>query len=360
VTQTMTFAGLDVHARSTHAAALDVQTGELQRARFGLGSEPLLEWLQQLKQPLRVCYEAGPTGFALYRAAQAAGIPLEVVAPSKTPRAPGDRVKNDRKDAELLCRLLMAGQLKPIAVPAPAVEAARHLARAREQVRADLMRCRHRVSKLLLLHGDVYPERSTWTQAHRRWLARRRFDEPTTELAFIDCLAAVDGLVARKAALDERLSRLALEPQWWPTVARLRCFRGIDTLTAFVLQLEVGEWARFTRPAQLASWLGLVPSLHQSGESKVHGSITKTGSSIARRLLVEAAWHYLHAPRIGATLANRQQGQPAHVLQIAWRAQHRLYRQQQRLRTRGKPGNIATVAVARELACFLWAAAVAP
>jgi transposase len=323
------------------------------------GSEEVIAWLAALPQPLRGCYEAGPTGFALYRAAEAAGLPLAVVAPSKTPRAPGDRIKSDRKDAELLARLLLAGQLKSVTVPPPAFEAARHLARAREQVRRDLMRCRHRVSKLLLLHGRVYPEASTWTVRHRQWLARQRFEQPATELAFLDTLAAVDGLVHRKAALDERLSRLAPEGEWWPTVARLRCFRGIDTLSAFVLCLEVGDWRRFSEPAKLASWLGLVPRLDQSGESRVQGSITKTGSSYARRILVEAAWHYLREPRTGVTLSNRQQGQPAHVLQIAWRAQHRLYRLQRRLRGRGKPGNIATVAVARELACFLWAAAVA-
>jgi transposase len=359
VTTTMTFAGLDVHARSTHAAAIDVLTGELRRARFGGGSEEVIGWLQELPQPLRACYEAGPTGFALYRAAEAAGVPLEVVAPSKTPRAPSDRIKTDRKDAELLARLLLAGQLKFVTVPSASFEAARHLCRAREQVRSDLMRCRHRVSKLLLLNGRVYPEPSTWTQRHRQWLARQQFNEPATELAYLDTLAAVDGLVARKAELDERLSRHALEREWWPTVARLRCFRGIDTLTAYVLALEIGDFARFSRPAKLASWLGLVPSLDQSGESRRQGAITKTGSGYARRLLVEAAWHYLRPPRIGVTLRNRQQGQPAHVLQIAWRAQHRLHRQHARLRARGKPGNVATVAVARELACFLWAAAVA-
>ena len=165
--------------------------------------------------------------------------------------------------------------------------------------------------------------------------------------------------MARKAALEERLSHLAVEGEWPPTVARLRCFRGIDTLSAFALCLEIGDFARFQRPAQLAAWLGLVPAFNQSGESSSQGSITKTGSGYARRLLVEAAWHYLREPRIGVTLRNRQQGQPAHVLQIAWRAQHRLHRLQRRLRGRGKPGNLATVAVARELACFLWAAAVA-
>ena len=359
MTGTMTFAGLDVHARSTHAAAIDVASGELRRVRFGVGSELVIEWLQALPQPVYACYEAGPTGFALYRAASAAGLRVDVIAPSKTPRAPGDRIKSDRKDAELLARLLLAGQLKTVTVPSTAVEAARHLCRAREQVRADLMRCRHRVSKLLLLHGRVYPEPSSWTYRHRQWLSRQQFDEPATELAYLDTLAAVDGLVARKASLDERLSRLALEGEWWPIVARLRCFRGIDTLTALVLCLEIGDFARFESPRKLSSWLGLVPTLDQSGESRRQGAITKTGSSYARRLLVEAAWHYLRQPRIGATVANRQHGQPAHVLQIAWRAQHRLHRLHSRLRARGKPANVSTVAVARELACFLWAAAVA-
>jgi transposase len=357
MTGTMTFAGLDVHARSIHAAAIDVSSGELRRARFGAESAEVLGWLQGLPQPLYACYEAGPTGFALYRAAVEAGVRLDVIAPSKTPRAPGDRIKSDRKDAELLARLLLAGQLKTVAVPAREVEAARHLCRAREQVRSDLMRCRHRVSKLLLLQGRVYPEKTAWNARHRQWLARQRFDQSATELAFLDTLAAVDGLVARKQALDERLSRLAQEGDWWPTVARLRCFRGIDTLTAFVLCLEIGDFHRFQRPGQLGSWLGLVPSLDQSGESRRQGAITKTGSGYARRLLVEASWHYLHPPRIGATIANRQQGQPAHVLQIAWRAQHRLHRLHHRLRGRGKPANVSTVAVARELACFLWAAA---
>src|SRR5437667_4802099 len=286
----MTFAGLDVHARSTHGAAIDVLGGELRRVRFGPGSEPVVAWLGELPQPVYACYEAGPTGFALYRAAVEAGLRVDVIAPSKTPRAPGDRIKSDRKDAELLARLLLAGQLKTVTVPSATVEAARHLCRAREQVRSDLMRCRHRVSKLLLLHGRVYPEPTTWNQRHRRWLGGQRFDEAVAELAYLDTLAAVDGLVARKAALDERLSRLALEGEWAETVARLRCFRGIDTLSAFALALEIGDFCRFQRPAQLASWLGLVPALDQSGESRRQGAITKTDSSYARRLPVDAAW----------------------------------------------------------------------
>jgi transposase len=356
---TMAWAGLDVHARSTEAAAIDVATGELTRRRFGPGTEPVVAWLAGLPQPVCACSEAGPTGFGLYRAAGEAGLDVRVVAPGKTPRAAGERVKSDRKDAELLVRLLMAGALTQVSVPPPEAEAARDLARARDQLRGDLMRTRHRVSKLLLRHGRVY-DGSAWTQAHRGWLARQRFAYEATELAYLDALAAIDGLVARREALDQRLSRLALEEPWWPTVARLRCFRGLDTLSALALHLEVHDWRRFERAPQLAAWLGLTPSLHRSGESSSQGPITKTGSGYARRLLVEAAKHYARPPRIGVTRRNRQPGQPDHVLQIAWRAQHRLFRLQTRLRERGKPANLATVAVARELACFLWAAAVAP
>jgi transposase len=361
VNQTMTFVGLDVHARSTHAAAIDTETGELRRARFGGQSEEVVSWLAELPQPARAFYEAGPTGFALYRAATEAGLEIAVVAPGKTARPRSERVKTDRRDAELLARLGLAGQLRPIAVPSEFLESARHLMRTREQLRGDLLRARHRVSKLLLLHGRVYPEPTRWNRAHHRWLAGQRFGEPATELAFVDLLAAVDGLVARKEALDERLSRLASDERLWPTVSRLRAFRGIDTLSALGLHLELGgDWERFRSPRRLFSWLGLTPSLAQSGEQATQGGITKTGSHYARRLLVEAAWHYSRPPRIGVTLENRQAGQPDHILQIAWRAQHRLHRLWHRLRGRGKPGNLALIAVARELSGFLWAAATAP
>jgi transposase len=248
-----------------------------------------------------------------------------------------------------------------VLVPPEWLEATRHLARGREHVRRDLARARHRVSKLLLLHGRVYDGATTWNRDHRRWLATQAFTQPATELAFIDLLAAVDGLTARREALDERLSRLAHDERLWPIIARLRTFRGVDTLTALMVHLELGgDWRRFRSPRKLAGWLGLTPSLSQSGQSRSQGSITKTGSPIARRVLVEAAWHYARPPRIGVALDARQAGQPDHVLQIAWRAQHRLHRTHQRLRERGKPGNVATVAVARELAGFLWAAATAP
>jgi transposase len=360
VTGIVTWAGLDVHARSRHAAAIDIQTGELVRAKFGPGTAEPIAWLASQRAPLRGCYEAGPTGFGLYRAARSAGLDLQVIAPGKTPRGPSERVKTDRRDAELLARLLLAGSLTEVVVPPVEVEAARELMRAHDACRRDLMNARHRISKMLLRHGRVYPKPSTWTVAHRNWLSRQQFDELASELTFADSIAALDGLSARKVAIAERLSRLALEEQWWATIARLRCFRGVDTLTAFALHLELGgDWERFPRASALSAWLGLVPSLHQSGESSRQGAITKTGSMLARRLLVESAWHYGREPRIGATLRNRQIGQPDHVLQIANRAQQRLHRVYHRMRARGKPHNVIVVACARELACFLWAAATA-
>jgi transposase len=361
MTGTMTWVGLDVHARSMHAAAIDSMTGELTRKRFGAGIGESVAWLESLAGPVRACYEAGPTGFGLYRAAREVGVAMEVIAPSKTPRAAGDRVKTDRRDAELLARLLLAGSLKQVVVPAPEVEAARELTRAHDACRRDLMCARHRVSKMLLRHGVVYPKDNTWSAEHRRWLARQQFSEPMSELVFGDLVAHVDGLTARKAELAERISHLALDPLWWPTVARLRAFRGIDTLTALSVHLELGaDWQRFEQPTALGAWLGLTPSLNQSGESSHQGSITKTGSTLARRLLVESAWHYGRTPRIGATLANRQLGQPEHVLAISNRAQQRLHRVHGRMKARGKPHNLIVVAVARQLACFLWAAATAP
>lgn len=357
---TMTWVGLDVHARSTHAAAIDVMSGELSRARFGPGLEAPVAWLEGLRGPVKACYEAGPTGFGLYRAAVSSGIAMQVIAPGKTPRGPSDRVKTDRKDAELLARLLLAGSLTEVVVPPVEVEAARELTRAHDACRRDLMNARHRVSKMLLRHGRVYPKSSTWTVEHRRWLSGQEFDEPVSNMVFADLLAAVDGLSARKQAIALRISRLASEEQWWPTVARLRAFRGIDTLTAFSLHLELGaDWRRFGTAPALSAWLGLTPSLSQSGESSRQGSITKTGSLLARRLLVESAWHYSRPPRLGATLTNRQAGQPDHILAISNRAQQRLHQVNKRIRARGKPHNLTVVACARELACFLWAAATA-
>jgi transposase len=217
----MTFVGMDVHARSIHAAAIDVMRGELTRWRFTGGDlETPVAWLRSLPGPVSACYEAGLTGFGLYRAAVAAGVRMDVIAPGKTPRGRSDRVKTDRKDAELLARCLIAGSLTAIPVPSVAVEAARELARAHDMCRRDPMNARHHVSKMRLRHGRVYPRpSSTWSKAHHQWLAGQQFPDPISELAYVDLLAAINGLTARKIALAERISRLATDEQWWPTVA---------------------------------------------------------------------------------------------------------------------------------------------
>jgi transposase len=358
---TMTYVGFDVHARLTHAAAIDVLTGELTRMRFGSGVDAPVDWLRTLSGPVKACYEAGPTGYGLYRAAVAAGVGIEVIAPGLTPRGKSDRIKTDRKDAELLARCLIAGSLHRVRVPSMHVEAAREVTRAHDACRRDLMNARHRISKMLLRHGRVYPEPSTWTQAHRRWLAAQQFREPMSAYAWADLIACVDGLTHRKKTLAERIGELALDPAWWPTIARLRTFRGVDTLTALAIHLELGgDWARFEKPTRVGSWLGLTPSREQSGEHDYHGHITKTGSQLARRLLVEAAWHAGREPRVGVTLKNRQEGQPDHILQISNHAQQRLHHTYTSMKARGKHHNVTTVAVARELSCFLWAAATAP
>lgn len=357
---TVTWVGMDVHARSAHAAAINLLTGELKRMRFGAGVQDPVAWLGELPGPVHACYEAGPTGFGLYRAAVAAGLRIDVIAPGKTPRGPSDRVKTDRKDAELLARLLIAGQLTAVMVPPAGVEAARELTRLHDACRRDLMTARHRISKMLLRHGRVYPKPTTWKRDHRHWLAGQRFDEPTSELVYLDLLARVDTLTARKLQLHDAVVKLASDERWWPTVSRLRAFRAIDTLTALSIHLELGaDWTRFEKPHRLGAWLGLTPSLTQSGESSSSGSITKTGSTLARRLLIEAAWHYGPRPHIGPVLQARQAGQPEQILAISNKAQQRLHRVYQSMKARGKPHGVVTVAVARELSCFLWAAATA-
>jgi transposase len=222
------------------------------------------------------------------------------------------------------------------------------------------MTARHRISKMLLRHGRVYPKPTTWKVDHRRWLAAQRFDEPSSGLVYLDLLARVDTLTARKLQLREEVITLAEDERWWPTVSRLRAFRAIDTLSALSIHLELGaDWTRFEKPHRLGAWLGLTPTLNQSGESSSSGSITKTGSTLARRLLIEAAWHYGPHPYIGPVLQGRQAGQPEQILAISNKAQRRLHRVYQSMKARGKPHGVITVAVARELSCFLWAAVTA-
>jgi transposase len=350
------FVGLDVHARKTAAAAVRLGSGEVWRAQLAGTPQAAIEWVQTLPGEVRVVYEAGPTGFGLARAGRAAGIEVMVCSPGAIPRQPGDRVKTDARDALKLARLHAAGQLRPVVVPAVEWEALRDLVRAREDLRGDLMSARHRISKLLLRHGFVFDEPGeTWSQRHLAWLGRVRFAQPLTEVVFGEYLGHHETLLARRDRLDRLIAEQATLGPWAPTVGRLRCLRGIDTLTAVGLVAEIGDIHAFGHPKRLASYLGLVPSEQSSGTRRRQGSITKAGSSHARRLLIEAAWHYRRPPRISLTLKRRQAGQSPAAIDAAWRAQHRLHRRWSALDAqRGKKRTTVAVAVARELACFVW------
>lgn len=356
---TMPRVGLDVHAHQTHLFALDLASGEVLRRRIEGPPEGTLEQLERFGSELIAVYEAGPTGFGLARAAAERGLDVRVAAPGLIPRAPGDRVKTDRRDAERLARLLAAGELRFAHVPTVAEERFRDLLRCREDLRGDLMRARHRLSKLLMRHGLRYAgPGKNWTENHRKWLGRVRFDDPATEAAFVDYLTAVEGLGQRRTALDRTIAELIPESPYAELVARLRCFRGIDTLTAAGVCAEVGDFARFAKPKLLAGFLGITPSERTSDERRRLGGITKAGSKHARRLLVEAAHHYARPPKIGGDLRRRQDGQDPRVCEISWRAQRRLHARWAHLRVRrGKPAGKVAVACARELACFVWEAA---
>jgi transposase len=347
--------GLDVHARTTQAGVLDAMSGELSSQPVSPRIEETVAWLLSLAQPVRVAYEAGPTGYGLARACAQAGIACTVAAPSKIPRASGDRVKTDRRDAERLARLLRLGELVAVRVPNPVEEAARDLVRAREDARGDLMRARHRLSKLLLRHGLVY-EGSAWTLAHDAWLRRQRFAGRLLALAFDESYGAVLQAKGRRDALDRAIAELAVEPPFAEVVGPLVCLRGVSTLTALALSVELGDWERF-RPRSLGPFLGLVPSEDSSGERRRQGAITKTGNTHARRLLVEAAWHQRRPLRASAALERRRQGQPAAVRARADASARRLHARWHALEGRGKRRTIVAVAVARELAGHCWALA---
>ena len=359
MTQVRSWAGLDVHAAKVLAVTVDGVSGELRSRTLSGRTGEVVEFCGSLPAPTRVAYEAGPTGFGLARALERAGIGCVVAAPGKIERPAQDRVKTDRRDAERLVRLLMVGGLHPVRVPSIEEEALRDLVRAREDVRGDLMRARHRMSKLLLRHEIVFEgPGSNWTVRHREWLGRLELGERAAQVTLLDYLGAIDALIVRRETLESTIAELVPASPWAQTVARLRCLRGMDTLSAVGLCAEIGDWQRFERAGQLMSYVGLVPSEDSSGERRRQGSITKTGSRHARRLLIEGAWHYRRAPAKGLALKRRQADQEPHVIALSWKAQQRLHRTWRRLDAeRGKRRTIVAVAVARELAGFCWAIA---
>ncbi|MBV9803917.1 MAG: IS110 family transposase [Solirubrobacterales bacterium] len=348
--------GLDVHARATVAAVLELESGELRFRRITGPPRSVLDYLEELPRPVLATYEAGVVGYGLAREAALRGIEVRVCAPGSIPHKPGDRVKTDRRDAERLVRCLLAGELSFVRVPTVEEEQFRDLARCREAARVDLMRARHRLSKFLLRREIEFPgSGGNWTRSHWQWLRSLEFADHASRSVFADYLTAVASLDQRRGGLDAQIELAAPQSPWALTIVRLRCLRGIETVTAFGLCCEIADFVRFEHPSSLAGYLGIVPSEHSSGEQIKRGAITKAGSSHARRLLVEAAQHYRHGPAIAARLERRQRGQDPRACEIGWRCQQRLHRQWQRLRVkRGKPANVVVLALARELSNFVW------
>lgn len=355
-----TSVGLDVHARSIAAAALDHLTGEVSRRSFPYDPAAVAEWALSLEGPVRCVYESGPTGFDLQRRLADMGVECCVGAVSKMLRPSGDRVKTDARDALFLARMLAVGNVVEVAVPTAAMEAARDLARAREDCRNDLMRERHHLSKLLLRKGIVYEGGASWTRRHAAWLSSVRLPDPCEQLVLEEHLEGVRSLELRRARLDAAIAERSAGADLAPTVSALRCLRGISTVTAFSVAAEVGDFARFGSARAFMSYLGLVPSESSTGESVSRGPITRAGNGHVRRLLIESAWHHArgHRPLSAQSLADAR-GVPAEVAEAAERANARLARRSEHLRSRGKPANLVNVAVARELSGFVWALAVA-
>jgi transposase len=353
----------DQHAATTVAAVL--LPGQRTSALHTLTSDSatVLRFVERIGRQgaVRCCYEAGPCGFELQRALAARSIPCDVIAPALIPRRPGDRVKTDRRDASQLAILYRAGALTAIHIPSDQEEAARDLLRCREDLRADLLRARHRLSKFLLRHGRRFTgTKKGWSKRHYAWLRTQTWPIAALEHTHRAYLRAVDEIECRLHDVETDVrALLTLEPLQ-QRVQRLRCFRGIDDLTALTIAAELGDARRFPTAPSTMAFVGLVPSEHSSGTKRAQGAITKTGNAHLRRVLIESAWHYRHHPFVSAVLRARQQGAPPVTVAQAWTAQQRLHRRYARFAARGKPKQHIVTAVARELTGFVWAALTTP
>jgi len=303
------------------------------------------------------CYEAGPTGYGLYRQLSGLGHECLVAAPSLIPTRPGLQIKTDRRDALALAALLRAGELSSIWVPDETHEAMRDLCRARETAVSDMRRARQHLLSFLLRHGRIFEGRSHWTKAHRNWLATQRFDHRAQQIAMEEYIRAIEQIEERRERLTQQM--LALLPDWSlnPVVEAIQALRGVAQISAVTLVSEIGDFRRFRNPRQFMAWLGLVPREHSTGASVMRGSITKAGNTRARRMLVEGAWTYRLPARVGQEILKRSEGLPEEIRAIAWKAQVRLCQRYRRMQAGGRPTNIVIVAIARELAAFVWAIA---
>jgi transposase len=352
-----TFIGLDVHAVSVVGCALNPDTGEL--VRMAMDSDPVvvLDWVRRFEPPVKVVYESGPTGYVLARHLREAGVDCVVAASSKLLRAPGDRVKTDKRDARLLAEMLALGQVTEVRVPTPEQEDLRDLSRLRATAAKDLAHARQHVNAILLRHGIRYPEKTKWTQAHQAWLHRQRFDSPVLQFTYDTYVEQAELLAANLKRIDQRVAQAAKDCEYAQVINALMCLRGIEVTTGFGLAVEIGDWTRFTG-ATIGSYVGLVPSEQSSGQSRHQGPITKAGSKYARKLLIEAAWqHRRPYARPGLRLL-RQLDLVAPDTRIrALEGNHRLHHKWDVFDARKKRSVTANTAIARELAGWCWSLA---
>jgi transposase len=355
----ITYVGLDVHKKDLFVAMFVGHAAT--PVVWQLANEPraIRRLVRKLERDapglIHVFYEAGPCGYALQRQLTTPQIQCDVVAPALIPCKPGERVKTNPRDARKLGELGRAGLLTVVAPPTPDDEAVRDLVRARDDAREDLQRCRHRLSKLLLRRGLHAPVKN-WTRAHRRWIETLTWTHAAERVVVDDYLLAIDHTEARLAALDAELQTIADSAAYRDAVGWLRCFRGIDTLSAMIILAELHDFRRFASPRALMAYVGLVPGEHSSGEKHRRGRITRTGNGLVRRVLVEAGWHYAHRPGTARALARRRNGQPGRVIAVADNAQLRLCRRFRKMAAENKPRPKIAVAIARELVGFIWAA----
>jgi transposase len=359
---TTVFVGLDVHKDSISVAHAAEHSADPPQFVGAIGTrqcdiDKLIRRLQAKGSRLALAYEAGPCGFVLHRYLTKKGLDCRVVAPSLMPKRPGDKVKNDRRDAVEIARLLRSGDLTGIHVPSVEDEAIRDLCRARDAARVTLKAAKYRLKSFLLRLGLNYVGRADWNDAHKRYLAKVVCPTPAQQIVFQESVRAVDEQVERLGRLEGEL--LERGPQWrlWPVVEALQALRGVQWVVAFTVVAELGDLTRFDNPRQLAAFVGLTPSEYSSGDRRRQGTITKTGNSRARRVLVEGAWAYRYPAKVSVHIQRRIDKLPKVAQDIGWKAQVRLCKRFRRLTSRGKHSNVAVTAIARELLAFMWAIA---
>lgn len=356
------FVGLDVSKEKIAVAIAD--QGREKPRYYGMipnTPEAIRKLVKKLGEPenLKVCYEAGPTGYPLYRLFLGMGIECDVIAPGLVPQMPGDRVKTDKRDAVRLAQLFRSGELTSVYVPTEEDEALRDLVRAREDMTEDGLRIKHRITKLLLRYDIRPPEKvgRNWSARYREWIYTLKFEHSPLRVAFTEYLQSLHEVEQRLKRIEEEIETQATEGVHAPMIQALQCLRGVAVITATSLVAEIGSFKRFRTPKQFMAYLGLVPSESSSGSLRRQGKITKTGNKHARRLLIESSWSYRYLPAVQGKLKRRQSGQPSSIQSISWKAQQRLHKKYFRLLSRGKASNTAVTAVARELAGFIWAIA---